>query len=105
MPETKEHLVAAIQTKIKDSFEEGDFTDEMTLTCPFDQQTRYDIHLQDRDHYDVIVDEMMHPIEAKNRNLGSLDAAKHRVAALIADNLLLAKDMLGNAEAQGLHLD
>lgn len=105
MPKTKAHLVAAIRAKIEDAFEEGDIDGELLMTCPFDQETMYDLYHQDDDNkWDLIIDDDYGP-NGKNHNLLTLDDAKDRVATLIAEKLLLAKTMLANAQDQGLQFD
>ncbi len=105
MPNTKAHLIAAIRTKMEDAFEEGDIDGELLMTCPFDAETSYDLYFQDDDQvWDIIIDDDFGP-NGKNHNLPTLDAAKDRVATLIAEKLLLARTMLDNAQAQGLQID
>jgi hypothetical protein len=105
MPKTKAHLIAAIRAKIEDAFEEGDIDGELLMTCPFDQETSYDLYLQaDDKKWDIVIDDD-YGLGSKNHNHPTLDSAKTRVATLIAEKLLLAKTMLANARTEGLDFE
>ena len=91
----------SVFSQIKNSFEEGD-DGEFLFTSPLDGSTSYDLYPSNHDNkWDVIVDDQSRSPD-NTYGIASLDAAKHRVAELIAKKIVKSEALIATAEAKNL---
>jgi hypothetical protein len=94
-------LSAQVLASIADRFEDGD-AGELLFTSPVDE-TSYDLYACDvSGTWDIIVDDMPSDGDARLSHLPSIEAAKARVAEIIAEKILAAQTAVANATTSGL---
>jgi hypothetical protein len=103
MSKPSNHMVDTILNRITDNFEKGD-DGELLLTCPLDKETMYDIYGGTKpDTFRVIINDDPSYGE-KLDNLENEDAAKRRIAELMAEKIILSGKVMQSARTQGIPL-
>jgi hypothetical protein len=91
-------LTASVLDLIEDRFEEGD-GGEMLLTSPLDDESTFDLYQRDNtDAWDIVIGDDSSDTNPRRLNLPTLDAAKARVAEMIAEQIIAAEGMLATAK-------